>query len=161
MRRLVALLDKSNGNIFISYDTDTGLKYAREAKRVATEAGYTAWMWDSDHIPGAFTADEIAKNIEGCDWFFYLCTTHDKYLKKWNGQPWERNLAFGLDKPPKVFTLDPSFVPLIFRGQNYNKVSADTFVSQCRQVVEQLATEPKLGKMPQYRGEADRLDSAR
>ena len=86
-------------SIFISYETSTGLEYAREARRIFMDAGHEAWMWDGDRRSGHFPAEEIANNIKLCDIMFYLCTATGQDQPSWNGQEYERNLAWILGKP--------------------------------------------------------------
>ena len=144
--------------VFISYETGTGLEYAREARRVFREAGYLAWMWESERTPGAYPAEEIAKNIELCDIFFYLCTAQEE-TQKWNGQPYERNLAWQLNKAFTVLTFDRSFVPLMLKAYTYVVVSVETFANRCREVVVQLATLQRLKEpVAGYFGEAEPLE---
>lgn len=147
-------------NIFVSYDSQTGLEYARQAKRVIAKGGYQAWVWECDRVPGAYPAEEIAKNIRLCDFFFYLCTAQED-TQKWNGQEWERNLAWGLNKPVRVLTVDPGLVPLMLKAYTYVVISVETFSTECREIVDQLATRPILGGIEvAHLAEEDPLDSA-
>ena len=151
-------MHKPAGSIFISYDTVTGLEYAREAKRVFNEAGYLAWMWDTNRTPGSYPAEEIAKNIEVCDVFCYLCTSQDA-THRWNGQQYERNFAWNKNKPCQVLTFDPGFVPLMLQAYGYVEVSPDTFARTCRQLAKQFATQPQLETLARYLEEDEPLDS--
>ena len=153
-------MGRPTGSIFVSYESQTGLEYAREAKRVITEAGYQAWVWQSDSVPGAYPAEEIEKNIRLCDFFFYLCTVEDE-TQKLNGQRWERSTAWNLDKPVRVLTLDPALVPRMLRAYTYVVVSDETFSTRCREIVDRLATQPELEEpVAIYLREVDTLDGA-
>jgi hypothetical protein len=138
-------MGKPRKTIFISYDTESGLEYAHEAWRIFTDSGNEAWMWDANRAPGGYPAEQIAENIKLCDIFFYLCTAEDG-APRWNGQPYERNLAWQLNKPYRVITFDSDLVPLMLRAYTYIVVSGETFVTRCTEVVDQLATQPILEK---------------
>jgi hypothetical protein len=119
-------MGKPAKRVFISYETETGLAYARQAKLILTKAGYLAWMWESDNTPGAYPMDDIANNIANCDIFLYLCTCPEP-PGKWNGQPYECNLAWEFNKSPRVLTFDPNMIHPALRAYTYVVVSVDTF----------------------------------
>ena len=145
-------------SVFISYDTASGLEYARESKRIFEEAGCKVWMWDDDSMPGAFLNVEIAENIELCDIFFYLCTTQDQ-PERVNGQPYERSLAWRHNKYPLIVTFDSIFVPRDMLGQRFEVVSPATFADKCQEIVNRIVNSPMLEKRAGYFGEAEQLDS--
>jgi len=146
-------------SVFISYDTASGLEYAREAKRVLTEAGYQTWMWETDSASGDDPAEQIAENIEQCDIFVYLCTKQDQ-AHRWNGQQYERNLAWSLNKSTAIVTLEERLIPLMLRAYRHVVVVVDTFRTQCRDVVDELAEAPKLKQPAGLVGEAEPLERA-
>ena len=149
---------EGRGSLFVSYETETGLKYAREAKRVFTEAGYRVWMWESDSRPGAYPIEEIARNIQACGAFVYLCTAAEPDGEpRRNGQVYERSMAWQLNKQCIVFTFNPIFVPLSLTAYRYELVSAEHFSEQCRKVASSLGTQPaKEDSVARYRTTAER-----
>lgn len=132
-------------SVFISYHTETGIDYARECQRVFSEAGHSAWMWDSDRTPGALIGDEIAEKIQHCDFSLYLATCEEVELRR-NGQPWERNMAWGENKVIWTLTLDSAFVLPLLGKYNYDVVSAETVAAKCREIADQLRTTMSIEK---------------
>lgn len=145
--------------VFISYDTESALEYARKARRILTDAGFEPWMWHCDRTAGAYPAEEIAKHIELCQICIYLCTVQDGTQRS-NGQQWKRNLAWNLGRHFRVLTCDPAFIPLILQAYTYVEFSADTFACQCRKVAAQLATDPTPLSEASSHTEDAPLDSA-
>ena len=142
---------------FISYETVTGLQYARETHRLVTDLGHDAWMWEINNASGPYPAEQIAEQIELCDGLIYLCTGPDQPWRT-NGQPYERNLAWHYGKPIAVFTLEPGLVPRMLRAYTYEVFSGDTLPTQCQEFVGRLGNELRLGQQAQNVLEVEALD---
>lgn len=144
-------------SVFISYDSQTGVEFAREARALCANEGVQAWVWEIDRAPGGYPIKQIATEIERCAVFFYLCTVSGDSLTSL-GQEYERNLALNLNKPVRILTADENFVPVELKAFTYVKFSVDTFSSVCQEVISQLSTSPTVTEPAKVLAEEQKID---
>ena len=138
--------------IFISYETGTGLEYAREAKRVFTEAGYQAWMWEDDHKVIGYPHEDILYNLEACDFFLCICTQATETSE---GQRFERNHALRLNKQPLILTFNSTQIPDVLKAHIYNQVTPCTFEEECRKLAHNLDKYERLTTTAGFKAEGE------
>ena len=121
--------------VFVSYETDTGLAYARLMKAKLKTAGIEAWVWHDDRTIGEVRDEEIANKIFEFRRFVYICT-HKSHESA--GQREERGLARSLSINPVVVTFDESFVSPIFISRNWIPTTHESFEDACHEVGQEI-----------------------
>ena len=144
-----SLVSQPTTNIFISYETATGLEYARKAKRVFAESGHQAWVWDDDHAATGYPREDIMDHIEACDIFLCICTEASDTSE---GQRFESNYALDEIRPPLILTLDPDRIPRVLKAHIYTLVTPTTFTERCRELAHDLDKYPRLSKVIDFSG---------
>jgi hypothetical protein len=121
--------------VFVSYETDGGLGYARRMKAKLKVAGIEAWVWHDDRTIGEVRDEEIANKIHEFRRFVYICTQESHESQ---GQREERGLARSLSINPVIVTFDESFVSPIFFSRNWIATTPASFEDACDNVGEEI-----------------------
>ena len=117
--------------VFVSYETDGGLGYARRMKAKLKVAGIEAWVWHDDKTIGEIRDEEIANKIYEFRRFVYICTQESHESE---GQKEERGLARSLHINPVVVVFKGSFVSPIYINRNHIPTTPASFEDACDEV---------------------------
>ena len=121
--------------LFVSYETDTGLAYAKLAKARFRVAGLNAWVWHEDRTIGEYTHEEIADKINEYNHFVYICTdgSHES-----EGQKFERGVALALKVDPLVIALAGARVSPVLANRNRTPTRPAHFEDACAEVATEI-----------------------
>jgi hypothetical protein len=144
--------------VFVSYETNTGLVYAKLAKARLNVAGYSAWVWHDDRRTGAYTHEEIADKIAECHHFVYICTK-DSHGSR--GQKYERGTALALNKVPFVITVDRAYVSPVLATHNLVETTTENFERDCDKLAAELSAQQKISRpVAEYGQEGEPIEPA-
>ena len=121
--------------IFISYATQYGLSYAKQAMVIFKGEGHEAWLWDHNKLGGSIPWEQISNALLNSDVVFYICTVGSQES---TGQRFEAAYAMNGSIPIYPVRLDDAELPQVLSVFTYVDWQGGLFEDSCRSVAHDL-----------------------